>query len=303
MSLVIENTRTGSSTAFPSFISAEPELNLAATGNTLPQQCFTGTRMSLAYGHGALVDVKITPYVQRYQQVYKNWAGTLQGCVLEGGAQYLNLIDVPLPEELTVQCRKLATPLWPDQSSGVVILGYTANAAAATGFIVSSTAASATNAMRSTSFYSGEFAGVTSEVLNSATRKVLASAEGVEFEDGLENSFTTQLTKLVKDWGSAAVLKLEPMIFRPGVRPEITAQTLLCLGRIDDEVSYPIRSRVARRGLKSSSAKVRDAAAVTISSLADATAIADLVAAIKQESIPSLKQDMRDILEQLQTGH
>jgi len=131
--------------------------------------------------------------------------------------------------------------------------------------------------------------------------RVFALADLVEFEDGIENEFTKQLKSLVKEWGGSAIVKLAPMIFRPAIRTEIAAQTLLCLGRIDDKGSVSARSRILRRGLLSSSAKVRDAATVGIASMADRGAKADLVAAVERESIPSLRDDMRAVLEYLKT--
>ena len=190
MSLLIESTRTSSSTAFTTFKGAEPKFNFTKPGNTLPQQSVTGTRMLLSCGYETLKGAEITPYEQTYLQNYENLSGVLLGCGLLGGVQYLSLVDLPLREDLAVQYRKLPSTVWPDQLSGVVVLGYTSNAAAATGFIVNSVAISATNTKNSTSLYSGEFACVTPEVLSAETRKLLVPAEFEEFEGALSKLST-----------------------------------------------------------------------------------------------------------------
>jgi hypothetical protein len=137
------------------------------------------------------------------------------------------------------------------------------------------------------------------DTLKTEIDEALALAVHVEFEDGFENKFTLRVMDLVKKYGNVAVEELARKLFRPELRPHIAAQTLLCLGRMDDRASYSMRSWVIRQGLRSSSAKVRDAAAVAIDSMYDISAQADLAKAIEREPVPTLKEDMQSVLESL----
>jgi hypothetical protein len=136
-------------------------------------------------------------------------------------------------------------------------------------------------------------------VLASAIERAFSIASRVEFEDGIENGFSMQLISLVKEWGVLAVDKITSKLLQRGVRSDIVAQTLLCFGRIEDVATRSARSRVVRQGLLSSSAKVRDAATVAIGSMLDVGAKADISAAIRRESVPSLKEDMQEVLSYL----
>lgn len=139
------------------------------------------------------------------------------------------------------------------------------------------------------------------DTFSSAVVRTLSLADFVEFEDGIENEFTIQIIDLVKQHGRAAVEALAAAIFRPDVRPEVIAQTLLCFARIDDEPTVQARARALRRGLLSRSAVVRDAATVGIAATKDTLADPDLVSAIAREKIRGLKEDMQGALSYLRS--
>lgn len=136
--------------------------------------------------------------------------------------------------------------------------------------------------------------------LDSLLNQAFDSARFVEFENGKENEFTIEIIKLVKKHGATAVEKIGRALTGRSVPYETVAQTLLCLGGIDDLATGLARSRVVRHGLKSSSAIVRDAATIAIDSMSDKGAKAELRSAIGQETVPSLKQDMQAVLEYLE---
>jgi hypothetical protein len=137
--------------------------------------------------------------------------------------------------------------------------------------------------------------------LLSLVKGALGLADFVEFEDGMENEFTLRIINLVNQHGRTAVDTLVSAMFRPDVRPEVIAQTLLCFARVDDEASIQARSRALRRGLLSPSAVVRDAATIGVAALEDMRAIADLVSAIATEKIRGLREDMQAALSYLQS--
>ena len=189
----------------------------------------------------------------------------------------------------------------PEESPKRVPVRYVVQVPSVTGFMMGSLPSSTVNTGRAHSRSSASLVARNFEYLIPEIKNIIASAELVEFDDGKENDFTKHLMNFVKDWGSSAVMQLGEVIFRSPIRSEVVGQVLLCLGRIEDKKSHLSRSKLLRRGLHSRSAKVRDAAAVGIASLGDHSAIEDLDAAIGRESIPSLKQDMRDVLEYLRT--
>jgi hypothetical protein len=142
----------------------------------------------------------------------------------------------------------------------------------------------------------------TSQGLESSILELLELAELVEFEDGMENTFTRKVAALVAKNSSVAVEMLGTTILGPGVGSEIAAQTLLCLGRIEEDASYLARSWVLQRALFSPSAEVRDAATVGLSSLNDAHAAVSLTRAIEMERIRDLKIDMERVLSYLRSA-
>jgi hypothetical protein len=171
-----------------------------------------------------------------------------------------------------------------------LILEYSSQTPNATSLVANTVAACVMNAAPSAD---------SSSALASAVVGAFGSADFVEFEDGIENEFTTRIIDLVKEHGGVAVEKLASKIFRPGVRPEIVAQTLLCFARIEDEMSFRARSEALRQGLLSPSSNVRDAATVGIIAIGDVSARADLVAAIAREKIRGLREDMQVALSYL----
>jgi len=226
-----------------------------------------------------------------------------EGYCQEPSVRNWRLVAAPSEGQGILRCDIGSGWVWPADPNKLVFVEYTLQTPAATGCMLdAATSYDITDANLFTTHTSFNLHEVKVGVSTPLIERVFALADLVEFEDGIENEFTKQLQSLVKEWGGPAVVKLAPMIFRPTIRTEIAAQTLLCLGRIDDKDTVSARSRILRRGLLSSSAKVRDAATVGIASMGDRGATADLVAAVERESIPSLRDDMRAVLEYLQTA-
>lgn len=144
--------------------------------------------------------------------------------------------------------------------------------------------------------------GDRTQLLVSTIKQVFAIADRVEFEDGNENEFTLGIIDLVQKHGTVAVERIARLLTELKVSNETTAQTLLCLGRIDDPSTLRARSRVAREVLTSPSAIVRDAATIAIDSMADRDATTELRMAIERESVPSLRKDMESVLAYLETA-
>lgn len=136
-------------------------------------------------------------------------------------------------------------------------------------------------------------------VFASAIEQTFALANWTEFEDGIENEFTRRLANLVKAGGSLLVEQLGIEIRNRNISPSVVAQTVLCVSRINDQSTLPVRSQFVRRALRSSSDEVRDAAAIGIATMKDTLAQDDLAAAIDQENNPELKVDMESVMSYL----
>jgi HEAT repeat protein len=123
------------------------------------------------------------------------------------------------------------------------------------------------------------------------------------FEDGLESEFTKGLYILLKTQGDRALAALISVVEDENVNEEIAAEILLWLGRQDHESSHQARLNLLERCLQSDSARVRDAASVALASMDDPNALPALKLAIGREKYSDLRDDMRQVLAQLESAH
>lgn len=136
--------------------------------------------------------------------------------------------------------------------------------------------------------------------LQEKLESLLRLGYSVEFEEGMENQFTLDLGLVVREEGEQFLRALAERLSgtnRPD--PNLTAEILLCLGRVKDEPSSRARSVILQRALLSPSAKVRDSAAVGLVSLQDPLAAEALEEAISVERIADLRSDMEQALLEL----
>jgi HEAT repeat protein len=129
------------------------------------------------------------------------------------------------------------------------------------------------------------------------------AAKEQNFEDGMESEFSKGLVDMVKKYGVAAIEALAPLIIDERVNPEVASEALRWLGRINQPASYRHRLWLLERGLRCSSARVRDGATLGLAFLDDPHAITYLRQAIQQEKISELRADMEQVLAQLESTH
>jgi len=120
------------------------------------------------------------------------------------------------------------------------------------------------------------------------------------FEDGIESQLSKGLESLVKKHGENAIEVLANLVINERINAEVAAETLRWLGRISHPSTYSSRLWLLERSLFCSSARVRDGAALGLASLDDSTAIPYLIQAIGREKITELREDMRQVLSQLE---
>lgn len=119
------------------------------------------------------------------------------------------------------------------------------------------------------------------------------------FDDGFESFFGQQLEQFVLERGQLGVLIIAALIMRNELNEEYVSEAMRWMGWITDENSYRARYGLLVRNLNHKNARVRDSAALGLSSLGDISAIPYVEAAIENEQVPELKQDMQQVLDYL----
>lgn len=127
-----------------------------------------------------------------------------------------------------------------------------------------------------------------------------AAAELEEFEHGMESAFSRELERWIGESGPTAVEVFTYLITRELVSTAVAAEALKTLGSFDDPGTYDYRRWLLERSLRCSQAIVRDAAALGIASLDDPHAIIFLCDAIANEENPDLREDLAQVLSQLE---
>ena len=133
-----------------------------------------------------------------------------------------------------------------------------------------------------------------------ALRALFALGREEQFEDGMETDFSRKLMMLVDEYGDEAIAVIDDLINRDErTNSEVASEALRWLGQMDNPLSHHHRLWLLERSLNHSSARVRDGAALGLAFLDDPNAIPYLERAIEKEPIEELRQDLKQILEQL----
>ena len=128
---------------------------------------------------------------------------------------------------------------------------------------------------------------------------VFESCKDEYFEDGIDSSFAKQLTSLVFWYENKALLTISNLVHNNKVKPEISAETLCLLGRLDHLPTHEFRLWILERSLFAVHPLVRDGAGIGIASFDDPKAIPYLEKAIGKEALIGIRKDLTDVLAQL----
>jgi len=120
------------------------------------------------------------------------------------------------------------------------------------------------------------------------------------FEDGFESDFSRGLVSCVQKYGDDAIEAIACFIVYEKVSPEVASEALRWLGEINHPESYKFRLWLLERSLSCPSSRVRDGAILGLSYLNDPHAITYLEQAIEKEKITELREDMKQVLAQLE---
>jgi hypothetical protein len=139
-------------------------------------------------------------------------------------------------------------------------------------------------------------------LVESYAPELLAAADDVEFQDAIESEFSRRLTAFVVEHGAAGVEAVGRIVNHVSTSDEIAWEALRWVGRIDDPVTYRCRLVLLEETLASPRPRLRDGAALAISSMDDPIAVPHLRRAIESEDHADLRADMEAILKQLDRG-
>ncbi|MBI2304826.1 MAG: HEAT repeat domain-containing protein [Chloroflexi bacterium] len=125
-------------------------------------------------------------------------------------------------------------------------------------------------------------------------------AANENFEDGIASQFSRELLRLVEEYGNVAMQEIGFLITFGRVSQQVASEALRWLGRITDVSAYGWRIWLLEKSLSSSSPVIRDGAVLGLASMRDPTAIPYLQEAIAQEPLAELREDMQQVLEDLE---
>jgi len=136
--------------------------------------------------------------------------------------------------------------------------------------------------------------------LNNLLNKILTDAREENFEDGNMSQLAKGLIYLVEAYGEVAVQELARRIVAKQIDAEVASEVLQWMGRINHQASRGMRLWLLERNLLSNSLYIRDSAGLGIASLNDPAAIPSLRSAIAQEKNCALREDLEQVLRQLE---
>jgi hypothetical protein len=126
------------------------------------------------------------------------------------------------------------------------------------------------------------------------------SGKEENFEDGMESDFSKNLISVVKKYGNYALEIIGCLIVYEKVNAEVAGEALRWLGQLDHPETHRFRLWLLERSLSLSKAQIRDGASLGLSFLDDPHAITYLKSAIQKEEFKELRNDMKQVLDQLE---
>ena len=141
----------------------------------------------------------------------------------------------------------------------------------------------------------GSVEGVEKEI-----QGLFGRAEDEHFEDGMDSDFSNELIQLVKRHGKQAIEVITYLVLYGKAGQELGSEALRWIGRIEDQDTYDYRRWLLERTLTCSSAMVRDGAGLGLASMDDPHAIPSLQKAIERERCAELRENLGQVLNQLQ---
>lgn len=123
--------------------------------------------------------------------------------------------------------------------------------------------------------------------------------EELRFRDGVENEVSRSLYRMLVLHSTDFVDALTRIVASENTNPRVLAEAMRHLGRFVHQPTRHERLWLLERGLRASSPVSRDGAALGLAHLADKRAAPYLEAAIATEPVPGLRDDLKQVLDEL----
>jgi hypothetical protein len=130
--------------------------------------------------------------------------------------------------------------------------------------------------------------------------RMFSIARDEEFEDGVETQFSINLNRAVQMAGQMSIEVITDLILTGKVNIEVGAEALRWIGRINDPATYESRQWLLERCLFSRFPRIRDGAALGLSSMDDPHSTKYLRFAVGREEIDELRKDLEQVLQDLE---
>lgn len=143
--------------------------------------------------------------------------------------------------------------------------------------------------------------GITHETLQIRLQEMFDEARYEVFEDGMESSFSQNLSHLLRFFGEVALDLISEIMVTKRATEEVISESLRWIGRIEQPHTNTIRRRLLEGFLLNSpSGRIRDGALLGIASLDDPHSLDSLHLALEKESVPGITDDIQQVISQLQ---
>ena len=133
-------------------------------------------------------------------------------------------------------------------------------------------------------------------------RNHVHQAQGENFTDGTNSTFSDRIHQSIREHGPIAVRIWEQIIDETGNAYETGEEFLRQLGILRDHPSHEARLQTLANRLQHPDPRIRDAAGLGLSFLDDARALPMLKDAHNREEEPWLKRNFAQVIEQLEPG-
>lgn len=120
------------------------------------------------------------------------------------------------------------------------------------------------------------------------------------FEDGLESEFSRNLFQMMDSYSSSFFKIFKIMISQDLISTTVLAEALRWLGHSDNPATHEARREILENMMFHISPTVRDGAILGLSYMEDSASLPVLRRALESESIDYLRQDIQNLIEDLQ---
>ncbi len=120
------------------------------------------------------------------------------------------------------------------------------------------------------------------------------------FEDGVESDFSRRLIRVVETKGNMALLELNALLRAPNTPSNVAAEALRWIGQMRHAETHAYRRWILTDLLKAPSVLIRDGAIVGLLNLDDPYIKHSVQAARDSEPSEQLREDLSQLLEQLE---